>query len=107
MSYQEQLACVFCGKANLISKIKPETFENWGIDWKVFQVREILPGPGRGNEIKGRGYGFPVLENECLSILEMIENNVHPELVEGIKHRLTKIVKAYLEAGIIDRTVFE
>lgn len=103
MSYQEQLGCIFCGKATLLSKIKPETFTNWGIDWKVLQVREILPGPGRGNTTRGRGYGFPVLDEESMSIIEMIENNVHPEIVEGIKTRLTKIVKAYIEAGIIDR----
>ena len=102
MPTQEQLACVFCGKSVPLSRIYPKTFENWDITWKIRQVREILPGPGRGIKVKGRGYGFPALEGQGLSILEMIENNVHPEIVEGIKSRLTKIVKAYIEAGIIN-----
>lgn len=103
MATQEQLACIFCGRSILLSRISPETFENWDIDWKVLQTREILAGPGRGKTIKGRGHGFPVLEGQSLSILEMAENNVHPDIVEGIKSRLTRIVKAYIEAGIIDR----
>lgn len=102
MPTQEQLACIFCGHSALLSRINLEKMDSWEIDWKVLQVREILPGPGRGHKGKGRIFGFPVIPSESLSIVEMAQNGSHPELLEAIKKRLTKIVRAYLAAGIID-----
>ena len=103
MARQEQIACIFCGKSVIREKIDLEKFENWDINWNVLQVREILPGPGRGKKGKGKGYGFPVVPEESLSIIEMAENAEYKEIVEAIKRRLIKIVKAYIEARIISK----
>lgn len=103
MSTQEQLACIFCGRSTILKRIKVTTFENWSIDWKVLQVRQILPGPGRGIRTKGTNYGFPAIKEEGLSILEMMETQGYEDLVEAIRGRLIRIVRAYIEAGIIKR----
>jgi len=78
-------------------------FDNWSIDWVVLQVREMLAGPGRGKRIKGTDYGFPAIKEEGLSIIEMLDHEEHREVVEAIKGRLVKIVRAYLAAGIIEK----
>ena len=103
MSKQEQVACIFCGRNVIRERLNLESFENWSIDWKVLQVREMLAGPGRGHKIKGEGFGFPVIPEESLSILEMIDDGGYADLVEAIKGRLLLIVKAYINAGIISK----
>ena len=103
MARQEQIACIFCGKSVIREKIDLAKYENWDIDWKVLQIREILPGPGRGKKVKGGSYGFPVVPEESLSILEMVESGDYDDVVEAIKGRLIKIVRAYIEARIISR----
>ena len=103
MARQEQIACIFCGKSVIREKIDLEKYDNWDIDWKVLQIREILPGPGRGKKVKGKSYGFPVVPEESLSIVEMVDNVEYKDIVEAIKGRLIKIVRGYIEAGIISK----
>ena len=103
MVTQEQVSCIFCGKNVIREKLDLVKMSNWSIDWKVLQVREIRAGPGRGHRIKGEGYGFPAIPEESLSILEMIDDGGYVDLVGAIKNRLTKIVKAYIDAGIINK----
>ena len=103
MGRQEQVACVFCGRCVIRERLDLEKLGNWGIDWKVLQVREMLAGPGRGKKGKDRSCGFPVVPEECLSILQMSEDIEYADLVEAIKGRLIMIVKAYIEAGLISK----
>lgn len=98
---QEQLACIFCGRNVLLTRIDLNKLDNWDISWKVLITRDILPGPGKGHRGKQIGTGFPAIDSKSLSIIEMVESDVHPEVVEAIKKRLVKIVRAYVEAGII------
>jgi len=105
MPKQEQIACIFCGKSVVRERIDLSKYENWDVDWVVFQVREMLPGPGRGHKGKSDGkYGFPAIREEGLSILQMKDDAEYGEIVEAIRKRLIKIVKAYIKAGIIKRT---
>ena len=106
MGRQEQVACVFCGKSVIRERLSLESFENWSIDWKVLQVREMLAGPCRGKKGKDRSTGFPVVPEESLSILQMAENEEYDNLVEAIRNRLVMIVKAYIKAGLISKEEF-
>jgi len=82
-------------------------FESFDINWKVLQVRTQSAGPGRGITKaklteKGKEHGgFKLVEGAGLSIKELLENPSYSDLVEGIRLRLAKIVRAYLDAGII------
>jgi len=79
-------------------------FGSFDIDWKILQVRTQSAGPGRGitkAKLKGKEHGGFKLVEGSLSIKEMLENTSYSDLTEGIKLRLVKIVKAYLDAGII------
>lgn len=100
---QEQIACIFCGKSVIKEKIDLSKYDNWDINWIVLQVREMLAGPGRGKKIKGKQYGFPAIPEEGLSIIQMSQIGEYEEIVEAIKHRLLKIVKAYVEHDIISK----
>jgi len=71
-------------------------------------VRTQAAGPGRGhtkaqlNE-KGQEHGgFKLIQGEGLSILEMVDDPTYADLVDGIKRRLTKIIKAYIAAGVVN-----
>jgi len=103
MSRQEQLACIFCGRSIIRDKVDLDKYDNWDIEWKVLQVREMLPGPGRGHKGKTLSHGFPAIPEESLSIIDMKDNPEYYDIVDAIRRRLTKIVRAYIEAGIIDK----
>ena len=94
------MACVFCGKNQLLAAPLRPPFSGDidPLEYKVFQVRENRGGPGRAVREKGKG-GFQIVEAESLTIVDMVEE--HPDLVEKIKERLLKIVRAYLDVGII------
>ena len=96
------LACPFCGKTVVTSKIRPETLENYSADWEVLQVREAQPGPGRGRKIKGVG-GFVIDPVRSMPIHRMLESPEHRDLAVAVKNRLLKIVGEYLRVGAITR----
>ena len=62
------------------------------------QIREVLPGPGRGHKGKGRG-GWPV--TGTLSIVEVLGDPEYADLGLQVKDRLIAIVRSYMRAGII------
>jgi len=99
---QEQIACIFCGKSVIKDKINWDNFDNWSIDWTVRQVRQMLAGPGRKHKGKQPGTGFPAIKEQGLSIVKMNEDESCQYMVNAIKKRLLKIVRAYIDAGIID-----
>ena len=104
MPTQEQVGCIFCGKAALKDRINLEALATkYSIDWNVLQVRDVLPGPGRGKKGANKGTGWPIIESECRSIIELAADPAYADLVEAIKSRLIMITKAYIEAGIIKR----
>lgn len=106
MSLVEYLACPFCGKTVVTSRIRPETLENYSADWEVLQVREAQPGPGRGIKAKGVG-GFVLDPFRSMSISRMMESPEHRDLALGVKNRLLKIVGEYLRVGAITREEIE
>jgi len=106
MSTVEYLACPFCGKTVVLSKIRPETLENYSADWEVLQVREAQPGPGRGRKIKGVG-GFVLDPVRSMPIHRMLESPEHRDLAVAVKNRLLKIIGEYLRVRAITREEVE
>lgn len=103
MARQEQIACIFCGKSTIMDRIDWDKFDNWSIEWTVRQMREVLPGPGRGKRGKNPHSGWPAIKEEGLNVLEMAKDPNYEHVVKAIKSRLLKIVKAYISAGIISK----
>ena len=68
------------------------------VNYPIVQIREALPGPGRGHKGKGRG-GWPVIGT--LSIIEVLEDPEYADLGLQVKDRLVNIVKSYLQAEVI------
>ena len=94
------LACLFCGKSQYLSSLTEKSFKSIEpLEWKILQVRQQHPGRGKGHG----GKGFTLIPEECLSIMEMAKDPEYRELVELIKYRLVKIVRAYLSAGLIKK----
>ena len=101
----EYVACIFCGKTQLLASLRSRDLADLKIkptEYRVLQVREANAGPGRGHKGKGVG-GFKLVESECLTLEEMLENSAYSEVAEQLKGRLVKIVKAYKKAGIIKK----
>ena len=95
------LGCPFCGKTVYTKKIKPSTLENFSIEWEVLQAREQQPGPGRGK--KEKGGGFQLIDEECLTIVEMAKSPEWAPLAHRVAHRIEIIYKAYKEARLIEK----
>jgi len=96
------LGCPFCGKTVYEKKIKPSTLENFSISWEILQAREQMAGPGRGRKGKGTG-GFALIDEECLSIVEMAKSPEWSDLAHRVARRIEIIYKAYKEAGLIEK----
>jgi hypothetical protein len=104
----DYVKCLFCGNTKPLHShrgtFRPGELEVSPVDFKVIQIRKVLPGPGRGKtETKGfhDGYGFKVVGG--FSIVEMLEDPKYRDLALSLKDRLVKIVRSYMEAGVISR----
>jgi len=102
MSGMRYLTCIFCGRNIHLSRIRRESFESFSGDWRILQVREALPGPGRGRRIKGVG-GFVIDPDRSLTISEMLESDEYRELALAVKRKLLLILEEYLNMGIVSR----
>ena len=98
--------CLFCGMTRPVrSKRYDDGFLQLGdldvspSEYPVIQLREIMPGPGRGHKGKGIG-GWPVVDS--LSMKEALEDDTYGDLASQMRDRLVAIVNDYLRAGIID-----
>ena len=107
----EYLSCIYCGRTKPVNTLRSDLnrFDNFDIAWKILQIRTQAAGPGRGHtraklNAKGQEHGgFKLVQGEGLSIEELVEDPTYADLVDGIKRRIIKITKAYIEAGIIKR----
>lgn len=90
------LCCPFCGMTKPLQNIRLESFGKFDISWKTLHVREQHP-----RERGGGSLGFTLIPDECLSIVEMARRSEYRGYVEGIKLRLLKILRVYVQAGLI------
>lgn len=101
----DYIACIFCGKNQPLSQLRGRDLSKLKIPpvkFRALQIREAEAGAGRGHKGKGVG-GFKLIEEDCLTLQEMLENPKYGEVAEQLKGRLVNIVKAYKKAGIIKR----
>lgn len=99
------LRCCFCGNSKPIHSRKYEggilRLGELTVDpskYPIVQIREALPGPGRGHKGKGRGGWRTVRE---LPMGEVIEDPAFSALGIQVKERLIAIVRSYIRAGLI------
>lgn len=97
----DYLLCPFCSWTRLIHSsryedgvLKLRDFEIEPADFNIIQIREALPGPGRGVG------GFQVVDE--MTIQDMMEDPRYRELASQVKRRLIKIVRSYMAAGILN-----
>ena len=101
----DYLLCPFCSWSRLIHSgryeggvLKLRDFEIEPADFNIIQIREALPGPGRGHKGSGVG-GFQVVDE--MTIQQMLEDPRYRELAGQVKRRLIRIVRSYMAAGIL------
>jgi hypothetical protein len=101
----DYLLCPFCSWTRLIHSsryedgvLKLRDFEIEPADFNIIQIREALPGPGRGHKGSGVG-GFQVVDE--MTIQQMLEDPRYRELASQVKRRLIRIVRSYIAAGIL------
>ena len=70
------------------------------VDTPIIQLREALPGPGRGHREKGTG-GFQVVGT--LSLADALGDPELEGLAIQMKDRLVMMVREYVKAGFIDK----
>jgi len=99
------LRCCFCGNSKPIYSgkysggvIRLGALTTEPSDYPLVQLREVLPGPGRGHKGKGQG-GWQV--TGTLSIVEVLDEPEYADLGLQVKERLINIVRSYIRAGII------
>jgi len=106
----EYVRCPFCAFSKVLHSEKYEGGEfKWGelttppSEFTLLEVREALPGPGRGHKIKGFG-GLQIVEE--LNMLQMLDDPQYANIAEQILYRLRIIFKDYIETGIFDISEF-
>ncbi len=102
----EYLKCLFCGYTKPIRTgggvFRLKEMEIPPSEFQIIQVRDVLPGPGRGRRIKGEEHGFKVTRG--YSMAEAVENPEYRDLALSLKSRLLQIVEDYVKAGIIRKS---
>jgi len=105
MAEVEYLKCPFCGYTKPLKsgsgRFSLKEMDIPPSEFHVIQVRDVMPGPGRGRHIKGEEYGFRVVRG--YSIVEALQSGEYRDLALSLKERLLKIVEDYVRAGVISR----
>ena len=101
----EYVKCPFCGMTKILRSTKYEggvlkfrEMDTPPSEYTVIQLREGMPGPGRGHKGKGRG-GFQTVGQ--ISMIDALEDEAYAEVAEGMVNRLVAIIQDYMRAGII------
>ncbi|KXB08680.1 hypothetical protein AKJ59_00660 [candidate division MSBL1 archaeon SCGC-AAA385M02] len=98
--------CPYCGFSKVLYSDKYDGgVLRWGelaedpTDYPLVEIREALPGPGRGRKVKGGG--FQIVGK--MPITEMLEKEEYRDIAMQMKDRFLSIIKAYIREGIISR----
>ena len=107
MPQQERVRCPFCSRSRALRSKKYEggilrlsPLTTPPSEYGILEIREILPGPGRGHKTVVGG-GFPIIAT--YSIVEMLNNPEYEPHAQDILARFKAIVKDYISTGVIDR----
>ncbi len=105
MTKIEYCVCPMCAR-NRVVQSKDKGRIRWDLvdpsQVKLLQVREQHP------RVKGGSCeGFTLIESDCLTIEEMIDNPEYADLIEGIKNQTLRIVQTLRNQGIINKSELE
>lgn len=68
-------------------------------EFPIIEIREALPGPGRGHKGRGRG-GIQIVET--LDIVQALEHQEYSDIATQVKHRIINIIRSYIDASVIN-----
>ena len=107
MPQQERIRCPFSARNSVLrhQKYQGGTLRFAPVttppsEFPIIEIRDILPGPGRGHKGEGGG-GFPLIAT--YSIVEMLNNPNYEPIAQNILTRFKAILKDYIATGVIDR----
>jgi len=117
MTKNDYVVCLLCGLNRILEsnkraeKGRPSYLIFHEIDLKnayFVQVREgggKIAGTGKTGKGAGRGKtggsGFHIVEEECLTLLQAMQDPEYSEVIEGFRTQLIKLVRDALEVGFI------
>ena len=108
---QERVVCPVCFWTRILKESQHSEdgfvygdYRGRPADVPVIQLRDTLPGPGRGH--KGRTGGGFQLAGE-LSLAEALRDPAYSDVAEGIRIRLINLVRDYITEGVIEKSELE
>ncbi len=85
----EYLKCFFCGRSVAVSWLEKKLKPGFILDTKIYQIREVSAGPGRGKHEKVGG--FQLVERK-----EWVEfERNYPELAANLKQRWKATIERF------------
>jgi len=101
----EYCVCPLCAR-NRVLQSKKKGRIRWDLidplQSKLLQVREQ-----HARVTGGSCEGFPIVESECLTLEEMMENPEYDDIIQGIKLQTLRILQALLKQGIVKKEELE
>lgn len=101
MTKIEYCVCPMCARNRVLTS-KNKGRIRWDLvdplQSKLLQVREQ-----HARVVGGNCEGFPIIESECLTLEEMMENPEYGDIIQGIRNQTIRILQALLKQGIIKR----
>lgn len=108
----EYVACPVCGR-NRVLETKNKGRIKWiktPFDLQVTFLLQTREGGGKKAGFPGRGYrgsapgsGFHLVEEECLTLPEMIEKGGYEDVLDGMKAQILRVMRQSIELGFIRR----
>ena len=97
MGRVEYIVCPTCGR-NRVMETKKKGKIGWpnDINLETTLLLQVREGGGRGS-------GFHLVEDESLTLPEMIEDGGYEDVLEGMKQQLLRVIKQSIDLGFIER----
>jgi len=112
---KEFVACPLCGMNRIAETKRPfrkgGTRITWDrVDLASYLILQVREGGGKkprptGKRGRGRapGSGFHLIEEESLTLREMMESGDYAQVLEGLKAQLIRIIRDGIEIGFLKR----
>lgn len=113
MKKVEYVVCPLCGRNRVLERKEKER-TGWPngipLDLKSTFLLQVREGGGKKLGVGGRGYrgsapgsGFHLVEDESLTLIQMVENGEYEEVLAGLKEQLLNVIRQSIEIGFVKR----
>ena len=97
----DYIVCPLCSR-NRIVQSKEKGLVCWDhvslLTSKILQVRQQHP---RSKKAEGKSKGFTLLREHSLTLPELMDRQLYPELVQGLKGQFMNLLKQLVQLNII------